>query len=98
MTDYDWNAFWKEYSEMKTEFQRIAISQQIQSMNYEDYAQEVMELEDFVKCFKYTKDGRQIMQSQLVMALITKKYPDLTEREKNLILSEIKFMSYDEEN
>jgi hypothetical protein len=97
LTDPFWNSFWKEYSVMKTDFQRVAISQQTQSMNFEEYAEEIIDSEDFVKCFKITKKGDKILQSSLVKNLIVKRYPDITAEERSHILSEIKMMLYDDD-
>lgn len=96
LTDPFWNRFWEKYSRMKTKFQRVAISQQIQSVNFEEYAQRIIALDDFLKCFKTTKKGDTNMQTGMVRNLIYKHYPDLTQEERDYILSEIKFEIYDE--
>ena len=98
LTDPNWKSFWKEYSVMKTEFQRIAISQRTQSQNYEEYAEEIINSEDFVKCFKTTKKGDRVLQSALVRNLIYKTYVDLTGEDRDNILAEIKMILYDDEN
>lgn len=90
LTDVAWKRFWGEYSKMKTQFQRIAIQQQTSAMDYENYAEQVMELEDYEKCFKETKEGKKRFLASLCKALILKKYPDLTNQERDTILSEIK--------
>lgn len=97
LTDMFWSRFWNEYSKIKTDFQRIAISQQTQAQNYEEYAQEIIDSDDFLKCFKITKRGDKQMQSSLVKLLIEKMFPDLTINERMMILSEIKMILYDEE-
>lgn len=97
LTDQFWNNFWKEYSKFKTNFQRVAISQQTQSQNYEEYAQEIIESDEFVKCFKITKQGNKIMQASLVRNLIYKRFPDLTQQDRDNILAEIKMILYEEE-
>jgi len=96
LSDPRWKSFWDEYSKMKTEFQRIAISGQTTQMNFEEYAEQVMNDENFEKCFKETKDGRQIFQSSLAKNLIFKHFPDMTENEKSMILSQIKLLLQDE--
>jgi hypothetical protein len=90
LTDPDWKNMFDEYSQIKTDFQRVAISQQTQSMNFEEYAQEVIDSDDFAKTFKLLKDGRRVLQSALVRNVIFQRYPDLTESERNMILSQIK--------
>jgi hypothetical protein len=98
LTDSYWNKFWKEYSKFKTDFQRVAISQQTQAQNYEEYAQEIIDSDDFLKCFKITKKGDKIMQSSLVRNLIVKSFPDLTNEDRENILAEIKLILYEEED
>ena len=98
LSDPYWSSFWEGYSKMKTDFQRIAISQQTQSQKFEDYAEEIMDSEDFVKCFRYTKKGERLMQSSMVRNLIFKRFPDLVENDRENILAEIKFMLYNEED
>ena len=97
LSDPRWKRVWDDYSKMKTNFQRVAMSGQIQQMNFEEYAQQVMSDKDFDKCFKETKDGRQIFQSSLAKNLIFKYFPDLTVSERDFILSEMKMMLQDED-
>ena len=97
LTNSFWNSFWNEYSTMKTDFQRIAISQQIQSMNFEEYAQEIIDDKDFVKCFITRRSGQKVLQSGLVKNIIIKHFPDLTNNERDMILSEVKMQIYDDE-
>lgn len=92
LTDMNWNFFWKTYSVLKTEFQRIAVSQRIQSLDFEEYAQEIIDSDDFELCFHTTKDGNEILQASMVKNLIYKQYPDRTEQDRSIILSEIKFI------
>lgn len=91
LTDPSWNKFWHEYSEMKADFQRVAIQQRTQAMDYEGYADMIMEHNDWDKCFRETKEGKEIFLSSMAKALIIKLFPDLTNQEKDTILSEIKF-------
>lgn len=97
LTDVGWMHVFDEYSKMKTDFQRVAISQQIDSMNVEDYAQEVINSQDFMKCFKQLRDGRKVLQNSIVLSLIVKHFPNLTEREQKNILSEIRMELYDDD-
>lgn len=97
LTNPLWNSFWQEYSKMKTDFQRVAISQQTQAQNFEEYAQEIIDSDDFLKCFKVTKKGDKIMQSSIVRNLIFKRFPDLTADDRENILAEIKLILYEEE-
>jgi hypothetical protein len=97
LEDKGWFAVWSEYSKLKTNFQRIAIAQQIQTMKYEDMANEVINDADFQKCFFMKRDGQRNMVSDLVRTLIQRRYPDLTENDRRNILSEIKFMMFDEQ-
>lgn len=89
LTDLNWNNFWKKYSILKTEFQRNVMQQQINSMDYEDYAMEIIESEDFDKCFVETKTGERLLIS-LLRSLIIKKFPDLTNQERDTILAEVR--------
>jgi hypothetical protein len=91
LTDEKWKKFWNTYSEMKSEFQRVAINQQTQSMNFGDYAKDIMDSVDFIKCFKISREGRKRMDMSMVKTLIFKKYPDLTNDERKMVLQEIKF-------
>lgn len=95
LTNLDWKSFWSEYSKMKTEFQRIAIAQRIQSENYEDMAEKVMNHPDFIKCFHQQKNGQQVLRSRLVASLIEKIFSDITNQSRSNILSEIKFILMD---
>ncbi len=92
LTNTKWNSVWSEYSKMKTKFQRTAVQQQIQAMDYGGYAELIMNNERFSQCFKELRDGRQILQSSLVKNLIIKQFPDMTEGERNTILAEIKLI------
>lgn len=92
LTDPFWKSFWTEYSYMKTDFQRIAISQQTQSLDFEEYAEEIINSEDFAKCFRETKEGNRVMVSGNVRNLIFKHFPDLTNQERDMIFSEIKMI------
>jgi hypothetical protein len=92
LTDPAWKNIFDEYSKMKTDFQRVAIAQQTQAMNFEDYAQEIIDSPDFSKTFKMLKDGRKVMQTALVRSLIYQKYSDMTEMERNNILSQVKMI------
>lgn len=90
LTDPKWKKFFEEYSQLKTDFQRVAISQQTQAMNFEEYAQEIIDSESFSKTFKLLKDGRKVLQSALVRNVIFQKFPDLTENDRSMILSQVK--------
>jgi len=96
LTDPHWKLFWKEYSVMKTDFQRIAIAQQTQMANFEEYAQEIVDSEEFIKCFVERKNGEKVLQSGLLRNLIYKRYPDLTHNERSMIFSEVKLIINDE--
>ena len=100
LTEPRWGNFFMEYSKMKTDFQRIAIAQQTQAMNFEEYASEIINSPDFPKTFKTLKDGRQVMQPALVRNIIYQKFPDMTENERTNILSQVKMemQGDDEEN
>ena len=97
LTDPKWKRVWDDYSKMKTTFQRVAMSGQITQMDFEEYAQVVMSDKDFDKCFKETKDGRQLFQSSIAKNIIFKHYPDNTSSERDFILSQIKMMLQDED-
>lgn len=94
LSDPMWKKIWKEYSVMKTNFQRVALAQQTQSMNFEEYAQEIIDSDEFLKCFKILKDGRKIFQSSLARNLIYQRFSDLTRDEREMILSQIKMDLY----
>lgn len=91
-----WRAFWKDYSKMKTDFQRVAIAQQIQTVNFEEMAEKVMNNQDFVKCFFMQKNGQNVLRTSLAKTMIIKMYPDITNEEREHVLSEIKMILYDE--
>jgi len=93
-----WNSIWTEYSKMKTNFQRVAISQQTQAMSFEEYAQEIIDSDDFIKCFKTLRDGRKSFQSAIARNIIYQRFPDLTHNERDMILSQIKMTIYANEN
>lgn len=97
LTDPKWEKVFKEYSKMKTNFQRVAISQQTQAMNFEEYAEEIINSEEFGKCFKLQKNGSKTMQSALVRNVIYQHFPDLTNNDRENILSQIKMEIYQEE-
>lgn len=97
LTDPFWKRIWDEYSIVKTNFQRIAMAQQTTQMNLEDYAQEIIDSDDFLKCFKTLRDGRKTFQPSLARNLIYQRFSDLTSEERNMILSQIKMNLYDEE-
>lgn len=94
LSDPRWSLFWKEYSVMKTDFQRVAIAQQTQQANFEDYAQELVDSEEFQKCFKEFKNGTRSLDSGLVRNLVYKRFPDLTNQERDMIFAEIKMIIY----
>jgi hypothetical protein len=98
LTDPFWKRFWDEYSKMKTDFQRVAIAQQTQAQNFEEYAQEIIDSEDFLKCFKITREGKKIMQGGLVRNLVFKRFPDLTQNERDMIYNEIRMIIYEDED
>lgn len=98
LTDPKWKKFFEEYSKMKTDFQRVAISQKTQSENFEEYAQEILKDENFQKCFKILKDGRRVLQNSLVKNLIYQYYPDMTNQERENILAQIRMELYDLQN
>ena len=98
LTDPRWKAMFDEYSKMKTNFQRVAIAQQTQSVDYEEYAQEIINSEDFGKTFKVLKNGNRVMQSALVKNLIAQKYADLTRDERDNILAQVKMELYDSDD
>jgi hypothetical protein len=98
LTDPKWKQFYDEYATMKMNFQRVAISQQTQAMNYEDYAQEIMSSDEFQKCFKPLKNGTNSLQTALVRNVIYQRYPDLTQQERENILSQIKMELYSEDS
>jgi len=94
LTNPRWSIFWKEYSQMKTDFQRVAIAQQTQSGNFEQYAQEIVDTDDFTRCFKEFKNGSRSLDTNLVKNLIYKRYPDLTNNEKEMVFAEVKLIVY----
>lgn len=96
LTQQFWNNIFSEYSQLKTDFQRRVLSQQISTMDYDNYADEIMGLEEFSKCFSFNKDGSERFLSSLCKALIIKTYPDFTNQERDTILSEIKFKLADD--
>lgn len=96
LTDPNWKRIFDEYSKMKTDFQRVAIAQQTQAMNFEDYAQEIIDSPDFSKTFKLLKDGRKVMQTALVRSLIYQKYSDFTNQDRDNVLSQIKILLNDD--
>ncbi len=91
LTDPTWQIIWKQYSAMKTKFQRIAIDQSIDSMDYENMANEITQDVNYEKCFRYTKEGKKLMLNALMKSLIIKRFPDLTRLDQTNILSELKF-------
>jgi len=97
LTDPFWKRIWNEYSVVKTDFQRIAMAQQTTQMNLEDYAQEIIDSDDFLKCFKTLRDNRKVFQPSLARNLIYQRYADFTREEKDMILSQIKMNLYDDE-
>lgn len=92
LTNKMWLSIWKEYSAMKTDFQRVAMSGQIQQMDFESYAEEVMQNKDFPKCFRLTGTGKRVFQTSIAKALIFKEYPDMTRDEREMILSNMKMI------
>lgn len=97
LTDPRWKSIWDEYSKMKTDFQRRVMAQQTSSATFEQNAEEVMRHDDFQKCFKITKSGDNKLDKNMIKTLIFKMNPDLTENEREMILSEIKLMMYEDE-
>lgn len=92
LSNLKWKDVWDKYSLIKQNFQRVAMAQQISSMAFEEYAQEIMESEDFPNCWRNTKRGL-VIDTPIAKNIIYKKYPDLTEAERNMILSELKLMA-----
>lgn len=92
LTDIRWKTVWTDYSKMKQDFQRVAISQKITSMRFEEYAEEVMTDMDYPKVWKQTKRGT-VIDKPLLESLIFKKFPDLTNQQRNYILQEIRLMT-----
>lgn len=90
LSDPLWNNVFDEYSQLKTKFQRIAISQQISSMDYKDYGEKIIEHPQFDKCFSYTKDGKKRLLTKMLKLLVVKEYPDFTNDEREYIMSEVK--------
>lgn len=90
LTNPMWLKFWKVYSRLKTNFQRVAISQQTSSMDYDNYANDITEEEEYEKCFRITKKGIKKLESNLLRSLILRLFPDLTNQERETILSTIK--------
>jgi hypothetical protein len=97
LTDPTWHKVFVEYSKMKTNFQRVAIAQQTQAINFEEYAEEIINSEDFQKCFKLLKNGSKILQTALVRNVIYQKFPDYTAQDRENILSQIKMEIYQEQ-
>lgn len=98
LNDPEWYKVFIEYSKIKTNFQRVAISQQTQALNFEEYAEEILTSDDFQKCFKYLKNGSKSLQTALVRNVIYQRYPDLTNDERENILSQIKMEVYQEDS
>lgn len=98
LTDENWLKVFKDYSKMKTDFQRVAIAQQTQSVNFEEYAQEIINSDDFQKCFKLQKNGSTTLQSALVRNVIFQRYPDMTNQERDNILAQIKMEVYQQDD
>jgi len=92
LSDPKWKFLWDKYSKIKQNFQRVAIAQQISSMAFEEYAEEIMACDDFEHCWHISKNGTKI-DTGLLKNVIYKRYPDLTEHERSMILSEVRMMS-----
>jgi len=90
LTNPKWKEIWSEYSTMKSEFQRIAMSGQISQMDFDDYATEVINSEDFSQCFRMTQAGRKTFQPSIAKMMVFKFYPDFTRDEREMVLSCIK--------
>lgn len=98
LTDPTWKKIFDEYSILKTDFQRVAISQQTQSANFEQYAQDIINGSEFSKTFKTLRDGRKVMQTSLLRSVVTQKYPDLVDQDRENIIAEIKMQMMDEDD
>jgi len=96
LTDPTWKKVFDEYSKMKTNFQRVAIAQRTQAMNFEEYADEILNSDDFQKCFKPLKSGGKTLQTALLRNVIYQRYPDNTAEDRNNILAQIKMVVYNE--
>jgi len=90
LTDPKWKKIFEEYSQLKTDFQRIAISQQTQAINFEEYAEQIINSPEFSKTFKLLKDGRKVLQSALVRNVIFQRFPDLTAQDRDNILAQVR--------
>lgn len=89
LTDPFWSVFWDKYSDMKTEFQRKAIQQRTQANDFRSKAQVVLEDDDFDLCYRTLKNGEERLQTNMVRNIIFRHFPDLTNEERNFILSEV---------
>ena len=98
LTDAFWNKVWNEYSLMKTNFQRVALAQQTQQLNLEEYAEDIINSDDFLKCFKVTQTGKKVLQTGILRNLIYQKFSDFTEGERNMILNQIKMDLYSDKS
>jgi hypothetical protein len=97
LTDHRWKAVFDEYAKIKTEFQRIAISQRTQAMGVEQYAEQIINSKEFQKCFKTLNSGRRVLQVAVLRTVINQAYPDITISERTDILSEVKMAMLDED-
>lgn len=86
----DWGKFWEEYMVRKTEHQNRVRFESITSFDYEHYAKEFMEENDFAQFLKVTSKGDTRLDMTLIGMSIRKKYADFTQQEKQDI---IKFVS-----
>jgi len=91
LSDLKWNNVWTEYSQMKQQFQRVALAQQISGMDYGEMAVKVMEDPRFQQCVSM-KNGKLVANSNLTKNIILKIYPDLTNEDRAMILAEIRFL------
>lgn len=98
LSDPKWKQIFDEYSVKKTDFQRIAMNQQTSQMDYKQYAEKIMEMPEYQKCFITYQNGNTKLQPKLLKLLIMKTYPDFTHLEREYILSEIKLMLMDDED